>query len=127
MRSLLLACSLLLPACAAFAATDDVDQLMSLLAQRREGHVAFTEQHFVALLDRPVESSGELFYTAPDKLEWRVTVEDASTWTRPWTFSIPLTANDREQAYEYACHEGNYGLSNILSAARAAEKDTAAR
>jgi hypothetical protein len=65
--------------------------------------------------------------TAPDQLEWRVTVEDASTWTRPWTFSMPLTANEREQAYEYACHEGNYGLSNILSAARAAEQDSRGR
>ena len=60
--------------------------------------------------------------TAADKLEWRVTVEDASTWTRPWAFSMPLTRNDQEQAFEYACHEGNYGLRNILSAARSGDK-----
>jgi hypothetical protein len=70
MRSLLLALSLLLPF-AVSAAPDDVSQLMALLAERRDGHVRFVEQHFVALLDRPVESSGELFYTAPDKLEKR--------------------------------------------------------
>jgi hypothetical protein len=48
-----------------------LDQLMALLAQRQHGHVSFTEQHFLAVLDRPVESSGELLYDAPDRLEKR--------------------------------------------------------
>jgi hypothetical protein len=59
---------------------------------------------------------------APRTLEWSVTVDDPSTWTRPWTFSIPLTMNNAEQIEQYECHEGNHGVSNILSAARAAEK-----
>jgi len=59
---------------------------------------------------------------APDKVQWSVTVEDPSTWTSPWTFSLPLTISDREPIFEYACHEGNYGLRNILSAARAEEQ-----
>jgi hypothetical protein len=59
--------------------------------------------------------------TAPDRVEWSVTVEDSSTWTRSWTFAVPLTVNNSEPVYEYACHEGNYGLKNILSAARATE------
>jgi hypothetical protein len=59
--------------------------------------------------------------TAADKIEWRVTVEDASTWSRPWTFSIPLTMNDQEAVLEYACHEGNQAIRNILNAARVAE------
>ena len=42
---------------------------------------------------------------------------------RPWTFSIPLTMNDSEAVFEYACHEGNQGIRNILSAGRTAEKD----
>jgi hypothetical protein len=58
---------------------------------------------------------------APDKVAWSVTVEDPSTWTRPWTFSMPLTMNDGEPIMQYECHEGNYGLANILSAARAEE------
>ena len=58
---------------------------------------------------------------APDKVQWTVTIDDPETWTRPWTFSLPLTVNDREPVFEYACHEGNYGLRNILSAARAEE------
>jgi hypothetical protein len=59
--------------------------------------------------------------TAPDKIEWTVTVDDSSTWSRPWTFAIPLTMNDQEAIFEYACHEGNQAIRNILSAARTDE------
>jgi hypothetical protein len=55
---------------------------------------------------------------APDQVRWSVTVDDPTTWTRPWTFSLPLTA-DPNPLPLYECHEGNYGLRNILSAARA--------
>jgi len=55
----------------AAASSQDLDQLMALLAQRQHGHVSFTEEHFLAVLDRPVKSSGELFYDAPDRLEKR--------------------------------------------------------
>ena len=61
--------------------------------------------------------------TAPDRIEWAVTVDDPSTWTRPWTFAIPLTRDETEPVLEYACHEGNYAVSNILSAARAGGKN----
>jgi hypothetical protein len=60
--------------------------------------------------------------TAPDKLEWTVRVDDPETWTRPWTFSMPLTMNRAEKVFEYACHEGNMALANMLSAARAEER-----
>jgi hypothetical protein len=63
---------------------------------------------------------------APDVVEWAVTADDARTWTRPWTFTMNLTKKDDSQRpFEYACHEGNYGLHNILSAARAEERDAA--
>ncbi len=62
---------------------------------------------------------------APDKLRWTVTLDDPHTWTRPWTFSMPLTLNDNEPIQLYECHEGNYGLRNILSAARAEEREAA--
>jgi hypothetical protein len=65
--------------------------------------------------------------TAPDKLRWAVTVDDPSTWTRPWTFAMPLTLDDSEQLFEYACHEGNYAMVNILGGARAEEKAAAER
>jgi len=59
--------------------------------------------------------------TAADKLEWSVTIDDPATWTRPWTFSMPLTMSDREPILEFACHEGNYAVPNILSAARTSD------
>ena len=68
--------------------------------------------------------------TSPDRVEWSVTVDDPTTWTRQWTFAMPLTRNDKEAIFEYACHEGNRAMSNLLSAARAqekAEQDAAAK
>jgi hypothetical protein len=58
---------------------------------------------------------------ARDKVRWTVTIDDPKTWTRPWTFAMPLTA-DPNPLPSYECHEGNYGLRNILSAARAEER-----
>jgi hypothetical protein len=58
----------------------------------------------------------------PKTLRWTVTIDDPTTWTKPWTFSLPLTLNPSEPLMPYECHEGNYGLKNILSAARAEEK-----
>jgi len=62
----------------------------------------------------------------PRTLEWSLTVDDPSTWTRPWTFAIPLTMNNDERIEQYECHEGNHAIFNILSAARAAEREAAA-
>jgi hypothetical protein len=56
--------------------------------------------------------------TTPTRVEWSVTVNDPSTWTRPWTFAIPLTMNEDERIMQYECHEGNQAVRNILSAAR---------
>jgi hypothetical protein len=52
-------------------ATSDLDQVMALLAMRQHGRVEFVEQEFLAILKHPVESSGELRYDAPDRLEKR--------------------------------------------------------
>jgi hypothetical protein len=54
---------------------------------------------------------------APDILLYQFTVEDPTVWTAPWSGEIPLTRIDG-LLYEYACHEGNRGMQNILSAAR---------
>ena len=62
---------------------------------------------------------------SPTQLRWNVTVDDPTTWTKPWTFSMPLTLNPSEPMMPYECHEGNYGLKNILSAARAEERKAA--
>jgi hypothetical protein len=64
--------------------------------------------------------------TAPDIVEWSVTIDDPTVWTRPWTFSMPLTrVGQDQQVVEYACHEGNHAMRNILSAQRAAEREAA--
>jgi hypothetical protein len=49
-------------------------------------------------------------------LEYSARIEDPRAFTQPWTLTVPLV-KDESQMYEYACHEGNYGLANILSAA----------
>ena len=59
--------------------------------------------------------------TDANTILYRATVDDATIYTKPWT--VELTLNKRTEAiYEYACHEGNYGMTGILSGARAAEK-----
>ena len=58
---------------------------------------------------------------APGKIDWSMTVNDPETWVRPWTFGMTLTHDPEQALFEYACHEGNYAMRNILSAARAEE------
>jgi hypothetical protein len=55
--------------------------------------------------------------TSKDVLTYEFTVNDPMTWTKPWTVSIPMTKIDG-LIYEYACHEGNYGMTNLLTGAR---------
>src|SRR4029453_7299818 len=50
---------------------------------------------------------------AEDTIEYKFTVEDESTWTRPWTAALPLKKTVGP-LFEHACHEGNYGLYNTL-------------
>lgn len=60
--------------------------------------------------------------TGPDALVYRVTLTDPDAFTRPWTMEIPLARDDKYRMFEYACHEGNYSIVNMLSGARAKEK-----
>ena len=65
-----------------------------------------------------------------DTMEYRITVEDPATFVKPWTAVIPISRlADDTQIYEYACHEGNYAMPNLLSGARiaAAKKKTSSR
>ena len=64
--------------------------------------------------------------TGPKTIELSATLDDPHTWTRPWTFAMGLTHDEGQPVFEYACHEGNHGLRDILSAARAEEATTAA-
>jgi Outer membrane lipoprotein carrier protein LolA-like len=68
-----------LSAGAATQSTSDLDDVMSLLAMRQHGRVEFIEQHFLAVLNHPIESAGELRYDAPDRLEKRTLTPHAET------------------------------------------------
>ena len=59
---------------------------------------------------------------AADTLDYEVTLDDPTTWTRPWTVAIPLKQT-QTNIYEFACHEGNQDIMRgILAGARAEEK-----
>ena len=61
---------------------------------------------------------------APDQISYRFTVEDPSTWAKPWTAEAPM-AKTGGPIFEFACHESNYGIANILAGARADERGAA--
>ena len=60
----------------------------------------------------------------PDTLLYEFTVSDPTTWRRPWTAQIPMRRSE-SPLFEYACHEGNYGMEGTLSGARAIENEAA--
>jgi hypothetical protein len=63
-----------------------------------------------------------------DTIDYRVTIEDPTMFARPWTAAVPMSKNQSERGvttgrlYEYACHEGNHSMINVLSGARAVER-----
>jgi hypothetical protein len=59
--------------------------------------------------------------TGPNTITYRATIVDPTVYTQPWTVEFPMERT-KGPVYEYACHEGNYGLADILSGARAQEK-----
>jgi hypothetical protein len=73
----------------------------------------------------------------PEMVMWEVTVEDPTTWTRPWTFRVPLHSGDddelqagvqapsKREVVQYECHEGNYGMYHLLESMRNLEKQRA--
>ena len=79
----------------------------------------------------PFRGSGENLHvverftrTDPDTVLYSFTVDDPTTWAHAWTAEVPMTRIDGP-IFEYACHEGNYGMPNNLSGARAEEKKLA--
>jgi hypothetical protein len=59
---------------------------------------------------------------APDKLSYDATVEDPGTWARPWTMHVTYPLDPTYELFEYACHEANYGMADILKGARMEEQ-----
>ena len=74
-----------------------------------------------------IKITERLTRTAADTLDYKMTIDDPQTWTAPFTMEMPLKRDDDYGMYEYACHEGNYALHNILSGARADERAAAAK
>jgi hypothetical protein len=61
--------------------------------------------------------------TGRDAIQYQVTFTDPATWTAPWTAALDMKKRpDDAGVFEYACHEGNHGMSNMLSAARTLER-----
>ena len=77
--------------------------------------------HLSPTIDQNTHLIERFLRTGPETLVYEFTVDDPSVWTRSWTARIPF-AKIQSQLYEYACHEGNYGMTGILSAARAGER-----
>ena len=78
-----------------------------LLETSFQGGLSDENLHLIARLTR----------LSPTTLLYQVTVEDPTVWTAPWIYKIPMKKSEFP-IYEYACHEGNYGLPNILAATR---------
>ena len=62
-----------------------------------------------------------------DTIQYEVTIDDPNVYTRPWTVAMPLTRDQEYQMFEYACHEGNRAVENILRGARVEDTSTATR
>jgi hypothetical protein len=59
-----------------------------------------------------------------ETISYSVTIDDPKPFTAPWTVAMPLNRDNAYQIYEYACHEGNYGLENSLRSGRAEDETT---
>jgi hypothetical protein len=79
-----------------------------------------------AISQMPISDEGKLIErftrVGPKTLEYRMTVDDPKTWVAPWTIMMPLPLDEDYIFAEYACHEGNYTMFNILSGSRKDEQ-----
>ncbi len=78
-------------------------------------HTVFGASEAMRLVERFTRLDGRT-------LDYRFTVTDPTTFAEPWTASIPMTATDHP-ILEYACHEGNYSMENMLRGARVQEQE----
>lgn len=61
--------------------------------------------------------------TGPDTMQYEATIEDPEVYTQPWKVAFPLTRDENYTLFEYACHEGNQAVANILRGARFADSE----
>jgi hypothetical protein len=95
----------------------ETTNLTDRVHERRRSNTVFGGSGEMTLVERFTR-------TGPDTIDYRFTVTDAATFTRPWTASIPMRTIEGP-IFEYACHEGNHALPNILRGARLAEQEKA--
>ena len=95
------------------------------------GKAPFPSERFAGLLGSGYGASKELTLTerytrtGPETLLYEFTFDDPSTWDRPWTGRYTFVRDDSQyELVEYACHEGNYGMFNILSGARSRDRES---
>jgi hypothetical protein len=100
----------------------DGDTLVVETSNFRDEHVPISPRDGLGSTTSALRVVERFTRTNANTIEYRATVEDPNTYASPWTAVLPLTrggASDR--LFEYACHEGNYAVVNILTAARAAD------
>jgi len=83
--------------------------------------INFTDKSRTRGSDEKMHLTERFTRTAADTLLYQFTVDDPTSFTRPWSGEIPSWKSE-DKIYEYACHEGNYGMEGILAGARADEK-----
>lgn len=86
----------------------------------------FGVQYDSGLTDQNLRITERFIRTGPEAITYRATISDPTVYTRPWTFEVVMQ-RAVGPLFEYACHEGNYGLADVLAGARAQEKAAAAK
>jgi len=84
----------------------------------------FSDEYSFRGSDRNLHLTERFTRTSPDTLLYEFTVDDPTAFSKPWTAQIAVTRT-KGPIFEYACHEGNYAMTDILAGARAADKKAA--
>ena len=109
-------------------APDNVRQWLGDSIGRWEGDTLvvettnFTDQTHFRGSTRNLKVTERFTRVDANNIVYKATMEDPATWTKPWTVELPLVAAPGP-IYEYACHEGNYAIEDILGGARKAEEE----
>jgi hypothetical protein len=80
----------------------------------------YKPKSFMSISSEKLHVIERLSRDGPETLKYEITIDDPGTWTKPWSLMIPLR-HSPNPVFEYACHEGNYGMVGILAGARAEE------
>jgi hypothetical protein len=86
------------------------------------GATGATANGNLMIMSDALELTEKFTRTGRDTIQYEVTVNDPKTWTKPWTASFPLRRDPGYRIFEYACHEGNHAMSNILSGSRSDDR-----